>query len=972
MRRASAGSVVFLLLAVLAVPLAAQEAPVPPQTFDWAAERSIPETTPWGQPVDVEATRKILSWTTMPEYTNRHVDHIPDHPAVQSPADHFGDPIGKPGVLHKVDEVHGYLEALAAATPRVRFSLLGETEEGNRLGLAQVGSEANMARLDEIREGLRRLADPRVTTEAEAERLIAELPVVYTLMAGLHSPETGSPEMVMELAYRLAVSDEPMIREIRDSAVVFILPVTEPDGRDRVVDWIRLHYPTPDTTKAVSGPPYWGKYIYHDNNRDGLQLTAHLTQEVVKLFLDWRYPLAHDLHESVPYLYTSTGTGPYNPTVDPITVAEWTWYANYEVTAMTALGMPGVWTHGFYDGWNPTYLLWVTNTRNAMGRFYETFGNMLPWTRERTLGERSTSREWYRPNPPRDTTLWSLRNNTNYMETGVLHALSLSARNRERVLRQYWTKSTNSLEAGRTEAPYAYVVPRDQDRPADARYMLELLERQGIEVSVATEAGIFGGPEGAAEEEPPADSPGTAMNADPPDPQSPGLPDPQSPGPPVPQSGVAVAEGDYVLRMDQPYRNFILTLMRVQHFPADAPRPYDDVAWTFPLMFNVDVHAVDDFSILELGMERASSIDLAGAVTADGGADWWLVEPSSSAYTLTARLALGGTRVWAVESELALAADTLAPGSWLLRGRDLSRDDAVRWAREHGLHVRGVADDVVSDAPRHELDLPRIALLHTWRSTQAEGWVRYTFDTMGVPYTYLGVDDLRDRPDLRRRFDAIVFPDQWGDGRSIMQGIDPERGPLPYRATRDHPTLGYPDETDDMTGGMGLEGLMAIRDFVDDGGTFITLRSATTLPVELGLVRGVSIRSAGNLFVPGSLVRGRTAQRRHPLAYGYDETMPLHHRFGPYLAVDDDHEKNVVVEYGAAGELFLSGLVQNGGTLAEQPALVSLPSGDGHYVLFGFNPMQRFQNFGDFAFVWNALLNWNDLGIGFDEPDEEE
>ncbi|MFW6200917.1 MAG: M14 family zinc carboxypeptidase, partial [Gemmatimonadota bacterium] len=218
-----------------------QDEPPVPQTFDWHLDVPLAPTTPWGQPVDTAATRLIRSWTTRPEYINEQVDHIPLRAGVVSPTRHFGHPVGRPGVLHKVDEIHGYFDALAASTPRVRFTRLGETEEGRRLALAQIGSEENLARLEEIKSGLNALADPRVTSAEEARRLIADLPVIYTFYAGLHSPETGPPEMVMEMAYRLAVSDDPAIRRIRDEVVVFIVPVAEPDGRDRVVDWHRRH-----------------------------------------------------------------------------------------------------------------------------------------------------------------------------------------------------------------------------------------------------------------------------------------------------------------------------------------------------------------------------------------------------------------------------------------------------------------------------------------------------------------------------------------------------------------------------------------------------------------------------------------------------------------------------------------------------------------------------------------------------------
>ena len=198
--RPSAARAVTLAAAILLLspPAAAQQAttgstaekaaPAVPQTFDWWQSSPVPEVTPWGQPVDVESTRLIRSWTTMPEYTNPLVDHLPDHPTVVSPTKHFGYPIGKPGVLHRVDEIYGYFEALAASSPRVEFELLGETEEGNRLAVAMIGSEANLVRLREIKEGMNRLADPRLASAEEAERLIAELPAIYTLYARLNRP----------------------------------------------------------------------------------------------------------------------------------------------------------------------------------------------------------------------------------------------------------------------------------------------------------------------------------------------------------------------------------------------------------------------------------------------------------------------------------------------------------------------------------------------------------------------------------------------------------------------------------------------------------------------------------------------------------------------------------------------------------------------------------------------------------------
>lgn len=900
-------------------------APVP-QTFDWWRSEPVPEQTPWGQPIDVAATRLLRSWTTAAKFTNPLVDHLPVAPGVVSPMEHFGYPIGKPGYLHGVGEIYGYYEALAASSPRVNFQLLGQSEEGNRFALLQIGTEENLARLERVREGMQALSDPRRTSDNEAERLIGELPLIHLVISGLHSPETGHPEVTLETAYRLAASEDPLIRQIRDSVVVLIIPVLEPDGRNRVVDWYRKHATEIyDYDERTPGPPFWGKYIRHDNNRDGLQMTSRLMQEWLAVFDHWRPTVTLDLHESVPFLYVSTGTGPYNPHVDPITVSEWQWVANYEVTRLTALGMPGVWTHGFYDGWNPGYMVWVANNRNSIGRFYETFGNSIPNTVSRTLTPSHTEVRWYRPNPPYRESVWSLRNNVNFAQSGVLHSLHWAARNRTALLRNYWRKTNNSLERGRNEAPYAYVVPAEQPRRANVAHLLNNLRRQGVEIHRATATARFG--------------------------------------------EVSVSPGDFVVRMDQPYRNFVQSLLTVQHFPEDAPRPYDDVGWTFAYLYNVQVTPVEERGVQNLGMQPiADSIHLPGRMRAAAGAAWYVVIPEGSNETLRARFELGHIPVYAARQQIATASRTVPPGSWLVPADRMERGQMEGWARNHGFEVIGATARQIENIERHRMELPRIAVLHSWRNTQDDGWVRYNLDRMRIPYTYLPEDRLAET-DLRSQFDVILFPEQGrgATGRAIFEGLDPKDAPLPYRLHPDYPSLGRHSQTDDMTGGMGFGGLAALRRFVEEGGAFITLGSATTLPIDFALVRGVSRDDPEGLFVPGSIVRGQVEREMNPIVYGYSGQVPLLNRFGPYLNVAEDTDAEVVMRYADSDDLFMSGLVINPQGLANRPAIVSAAVGAGSVVLFGFNPLHRYQNHGMFALVWNTIIHWNQLRSGGEE-----
>ena len=267
--------------------------------------------------------------------------------------------------------------------PRASSLLARRVGEGRELILVAIADEATIGRLDEYREITRRLADPRRLDAEEAERLIATGKPIYHMTGALHSPETGSPEMFMELAYRLAVDESPFIRAIRENVITLITPVLEVDGRERMVDIVRLQQANPDA--PLTPLVYWGKYVVHDNNRDTMSLALALTRHVQQAYFDWHPQVLHDFHESVPFLYISTGTGPFNPALDPLALDELHRLAYNETQTLTGKGLVGVWTHGFYDGWAPNYLFWVAFGHNSIGRFYETYGNLVPATMDRVV-----------------------------------------------------------------------------------------------------------------------------------------------------------------------------------------------------------------------------------------------------------------------------------------------------------------------------------------------------------------------------------------------------------------------------------------------------------------------------------------------------------------------------------------------------------------------------------------------------------
>lgn len=904
------------------------------------------------QAPDADYARQIREYTSDPKFLPAAVATIPDHPTIPSPRKHFGTIIGAPGVMHRTTDIFAYYRKLAEATPRVRVEKIGTTEEGRDLLLVSVADEALLADAGRHRDGAARLADPRRTPREQAETIIGSIKPSYYLAGGLHSPEMGSPEMLMELVYRLAVSDDPQIRAIRANVITLVNPVAEPDGRDRQVDWYYRY--TRGRKEWDDGfprsAPYWGKYIFHDNNRDGIQISQALTQAFYRAYFDWHPVIEHDLHESVPLLYISTGTGPYNETVDPITIGEWQLLANHDMTTLTAQGLPGVWTWGFYDGWYPGYALWIANNHNGIGRFYETFGNAGADTYVRDLstsrfaGDLVTTQQWYRPSPPTRKVRWSARDNVNFMQAGVLSSLSYAAANGQTLLRNFYQKGVNSIEKGRTQAPYAFFIPERQRDPRRTTYLVNLLRRHGIEVHR--------------------------------------------------RAGADTARG-YLVRLDQPYRNFAVTLLTKQNFPSTAPNPpYDDVAWTLGYLYGVDVRAVNDKGVV--GWPNVTpltdTVAFTGSVTGSGNR--WLVKYRGQNELLPAlywlRTGTPRARAFAIEDRIIAAADTFNAGSVLIE--NAPAEVAGQLAARYGLELR--AHDATV-ARRHALDLPRIAVYHFWNSTQDEGWVRYTLDQLAIPYTSIDKSDLK-RGGLRARFDAVIVPNGPNSLAGMIHEHDRTFGPMPFTRTREFQSHGTPMSTPDMTGGMGFEGLGELRRFVDEGGLMLTLREASRLAGESGFVREMSPLALGQLFHPGSVVRVKARRSNHPILYGYPETFNIFRGNGSLFALNRRDRGMMVLQYGTkpakdeeepkdtgpmlgipdtaradsvparatsapADPYVLSGMVRNDDVIIGQAAIIDAPVGRGHVVAYTFNPLHRYLNQQDFALVWNALLNWNDL-----------
>jgi hypothetical protein len=966
------------------------------------------------QPTDDEYTKKIREYTTETFFNSPLTNYLPASPNVPTPKAVLGDVAGAPGKLPYAEDVYRYMRMLEKASPRVKVYSIGTTEEGREMIAVAIASESLLAKLDENRARLAKLADPRTINfdEAEADRLVEQSFPIYYITGTIHSPETGAPTALMELAYRLTVDDSPYIKSIRDGMVTLITPVVEVDGRNRMVDVYNWHLAHPND----NWPPllYWGHYVSHDNNRDAMGLSLKLTRNVLNTYLSWKAIVLHDLHESVPYLYDNTiGDGPYNAWVDPILTDEWQLIGWKNVSEMTKFGMPGVFAHGTFDTWSPGYLMFIAATHNGISRLYETFGNAGADTLTRTLSPEEYQRTWYKQNPPLPRAKWSQRNNNNYEQTALLVSLDYFNKNSKLFLKNFYLKSKRSIEKPKNEGPAAYVFPADDPRSGNQAALLRILQGQGCEIHRATAPFTVTVKKKAA----PAASPrgGTARPA-------------ASPSPSPTTESRTFPAGSYLVRMDQPYSRIADALLDYQYWSPRDPQQnvYDDTGWTFGELGNVQVVRVTDIGVLSVAMDR-----VAGEVRSPGGVNGtgtiFLVNHTADNNLITLRYRLKRALFDAAEEPFEAAGKKFNRGSFIIR--NATSDDVNKATSELGVQAWAVAS--APTVKTHPIKTARVAIMHTWISTQDEGWWRLAFDQMQIPYDYISTQDVAKDSDLNKKYDVIIFGPGNGNANAVIQGRPMYGNPIPWKKTELTPNLGGFASTDDIRPGLGWTGLMNLQNFVKNGGVYIGSDDSADFAVSMGLTPGVSIQRATRLRAIGDVLKTRMVDATSPIAYGYGDSLSIYCFNGPIFnvgnvagggfggrrgagtaqratgrgtvddpdivqgrppseapepppssevweaaPVNEEQRRNliglippalrprVIMRYADARELLVSGLLDGGDEIAQHAAVIDSPLERGHVILFSLNPFWRGQTSGSYALVFNTILNFDNLNAG--------
>jgi Zinc carboxypeptidase len=992
------------------------------------AQQWVTETRDPNQTQDEEFAKAYQDWTGDPMYGSPLVDHLPKVAGIPSPNDVLGHYVGAPRTLTYYADILKYYRALAAATPRVKVETIGTSDEGRELVVVWVSSDANISNLQQNRDNLAKLADPRGLPDLQIKQLIATTKPHYHLIGGLHSGETGPSEMLMELVYRLATETSPFISQIRNNVIVSVTPVADADGRDRNVDQFYCSQEMQEAAQAAGAPaagagrgggfggggggcalPYWGKYVFHDNNRD-----INLSQMQMRALTDWYFtahpPIMHDLHESLALMYTYSGGPPQNPNLDPILFAELPFFSDWELAQMTKWGMPGVYTHAFMDGWSPGYLGSVAYNHNGMMKMYETQsgrdapppaatggrgqatgqaggrgqaaaqggqaaggrgqaaaqggqaaggrgqaaaqggqagggrgqaaaqggrgagGQTPPAAIAGRGGARGgggggrgggvptgrgggQDREWYRglPIPPGAANTFSRRDNTNYMETGVLSALQLTSMFPNLVLENFYLKTLHSIDQAEQSGPVGYVIPaqRDMTKPAE---LVRILRAQGIEVGLAPAEFKIG--------------------------------------------DATYGAGSYVIKSGQPYWRLAKNLLEDQDYPDPALRTYDDSGWTMGYAFDVEVKAVDDKSVLDVAAPLVKTVEDKGRVVGSGAAGLAVAHYGSN-NMISFRYRLKNTPMKIAEKDFQAGGVDFPAGSFVIAGPVSA--DARKAVEDLGLTAAVL--DAMPTVPMHDGDAPRVAIYSQWGGTQELGWYRFTFDQFGIPYDLIYKERVV-RGNLKGDYDVIVMAAQ-NIGRA--QVLQPKAArPQPYEKSDKYKFLGMYGESPDTSGGFGAEGVKAFEDFLEGGGTLIAADSAIDFPIDFGFAHTIDTEQIQGINAQKPLVQAEIVRTDHPVFYGYaDKIIPIKYASSQtFFRVGVADQGDILARFVGGDDSVLSGLMVGGDLIKQKPFVVDVPEayhGKGRVLMYANNPIYRWQNHGEFNMVFNAVLNWNDV-----------
>jgi hypothetical protein len=851
---------------------------------------------------------------------------------IAAPEQYFGFRIGADKKLVRYDKIVEYLQKVASVSDRVRFHNVGPTTQGNPFVLLEISSPENLKNLDRLKALEQRLYFQGGTPTAEQrDEIFRDGKAVVLVSNNIHSTEIGSSQMVLELVYQLATDNSPRTRKILDNVVFLLVPSLNPDGQIMVVDWYNKYLGTP--FEASPMPWLYHPYVGHDNNRDMYlfsQKESRLTAQI--LWHDW-FPAIwldeHQMGSSGARIFTMPATDPINPNVDPLIYRLNTIYGQQQAAALEAEGRAGIIYNATYTNFWEGAMAWAGWWHNQVGLLTEVASARVatPITQQMAdpsrpaaaapSGDFQAERQRLMENPdaplpaPRDVNArteyphpwlggkWTLRDIVDYELTATYALLEAAADRRETLLREIYDVNLHTIEAG-TKGEIG------GGRQKNYAVLIPTGQHDPNEVSELIEKLRIGG---------------VNVYVAPKEFQ---------------QDGKKYEAGTYVIPFDQVFARYAKDMLERQTYPevrrapnAPAEAPYDVSAWSLGMQFGVNTVFAGTPLPKDLALEKIQDAKYTLAAEKAGnaktGAEWRFPYNGASSAMLVNRLLKEGAKVGIARNGAdAVVVASAKPDVWKKATADFS--------------VRETAAAAGKPLTATPLRAPRVGIYQSWTANMDEGWTRWVLERYDFPYTVLHNADIK-AGKLRERFDAILLPDQ--RERDIIQGFDYRTVVAEYR------------------GGLGEDGWNALRDFLNSGGTLISLGEACNLLINRLPLPVRELKHGLNReqhFAPGTIVNLQV-DTSHPVGWGLAPATYGFYINSPFFETTagfSSQKVSIVARYPNT-ETRASGWLRGEDLMLGRAAVVTVEMNPGKVVLFGIRPQHRAQTHATLPLLFNAL-----------------
>jgi len=817
---------------------------------------------------------------------------------VPSAEAHLGYRPGADYHLAKWGEVVEYFQKVDQASDRVSVRTLGTSTEGRPYVVAAVSSPDTIKDLARHQRDQRRLSLPHQGEGPLSQDAIRASKPVVVITCSIHSTETASTLMAMELLYELASKNDEATRAILDSTILLLVPSANPDGVEKVAQWYERSKGQPWEGGGL--PELYHKYAGHDTNRDWFMLNLKETQLLTRLlYKEWYPTILYDVHQmgsTTARLFVPPFFDPVNPNIDPrISQSIFTIGAHMAVDLASA-GKKGVLTNAIYDNWWNGGNRTTPQRHNIVAVLTEAASVRMATPIHLKKSALTGGARGFRDHSlsvnfvdPWQGGWWRLRDIVDYELICARSILTLASKYRQMFQTNLQRMAQDSIQKGANEPPYAWVVPRQQRDPGTAREMVRILHDTGIEVRRASKS--------------------------------------------FQSDGHEFAPGDWVLSAAQPYRNHLKDMMEKQVYPsrftvAGVPEhPYDVAGWTLPLQMGVESHAI--MNRLSVETELLETIEpIQGERTGESDSN-----PLALSNTLNDDFIVVNRLL---DEGIPLKVNRKSGMVTFPAGEKVDRV-LERVLPKVASRVVGEEENAASNEASVALERGIVGLYQPWLPSMDEGWTRLVLERFQVPYQTLHNAEIR-AENLKERVSTLILPSM--DRKALTNGI---------AANKSAP---------EFTGGLGVEGAKAIREFVEAGGTLVCLESSCSYAIaelDLPVKNVLAGLKSSQFYAPGSIVR---VVRREESSLTRGVPNELSAYFDRSLAFDLKNSPNsrakACLTY-ATKDVLESGWLLGAEKIQGKAAMVEVGKGQGRVVLFGFPPQHRGQPHGTFRLLLNSL-----------------